>query len=223
MGRSLLDDMTTPYSSAESFVYDRWIAPGTTALAVDMFDELAEVPDGAKILDVGCGGGQIAIEIARRLPDVEICGLDLSPEQVGRARQRAAGLGERVSFVVGSALGLEFDDESFDAVMSSASIKHWPDMAAGLAECVRVLKPGGLLFVAEVDRGCRFDDAMKFLARTRVPNPMLPLAMMGFRTYVAGRSIDAEDAQELTHGLEMSEVEVIRPDGLPIVLIRGNR
>ena len=52
---------------------------------------------------------------------------------------------------------------------------------------------------------------------------MLPLAMMGFRTYVAGRSIDAEDAQELTHGLEMSEVEVIRPDGLPIVLIRGNR
>lgn len=102
-------------------------------------------PSGA-VLEVGSGPGRLAVRLARSAPGLDVTGLDLSPEMVELANRRAAeaGLpGERVRFEVGDVGALPHADGSFDAVVSTLSLHHWPDPALGLAEIHRVLRPGG--------------------------------------------------------------------------------
>ena len=113
-------------------IYDRVIAPAVLAMGERIAAELVDfVGEDAKVLDVGAGGGQLALELAERRPRAAVTGLDLSPDQVSRASQRARdrGLGARATFVQGSALDLPFESGRFDLVTSVASIKHWPDQA----------------------------------------------------------------------------------------------
>ena len=171
---------------------------------------VGQVGHGDRILDIGCGGGQHAVQLAGQRPDLRIVGLDLSAEFVRRARQRAsaADVGARVEFVKGNALDLPFEDGEFDHVYSIGSIKHWPEMEQGLAECVRVLKPGGRLLVGEADRGCRFPDVVAWTRDSRVPRPLHIVLHLYFRTFVAGQSIDLDDARQLWTSLALAE-----PDG----------
>jgi ubiquinone/menaquinone biosynthesis C-methylase UbiE len=74
---------------------------------------------------------------------------------------------QSAELAVGDAPALRFAEQYFDATGSIASIKHWPDQSKGLAECVRVLRPGGQRLVVEADRGCRFNDARAFVLRIR--------------------------------------------------------
>jgi ubiquinone/menaquinone biosynthesis C-methylase UbiE len=90
---------------------------------------------------------------ARYLPEAEICGIDLAPTMIELARGHARETNsERVRFEVADAAALPFPDGVFDAVMSTGSIKHWPDPVAGLREIHRVLAPGGRAFIAEMNR-----------------------------------------------------------------------
>lgn len=223
---SVLKSMTAPYTAAESWIYDRVIADAVAEMRTAMMDELgAGLPEHARILDVGSGGGQIAIAIAHERPSAEVTGIDLSQEQVGRARRRAkqADVDGRVRFVQGSALDLPFEDNSFDLVLSVASIKHWPDPARGLAECARVLVPGGKLVVVEADRGCRFEDAAEFVGRFRLPGALKPLALAGFRTWVAGQSLDVDEARALLDALPLEQRRAERIAGTPGLLLTGVR
>ena len=217
-------DFTAPYGRLESWVYDTFLAPATAALADTLGGDWFEhVPRGGALCDVGCGGGQLVTSLARRRPDLRVTGLDRSKEQIARARRRAARARVRVELVEGSALALPFADATFDQVVSVASIKHWPDQARGLAECVRVLAPGGRLLVAEADRGCHLDDARRFVARTRLPRAARPLALPAFRTWVAGRGIDLDDARALLAGLAITDARVTRTPGAPALLLEARR
>ncbi|HSQ64317.1 MAG TPA: class I SAM-dependent methyltransferase [Polyangiaceae bacterium] len=216
--------ITAPYSAAESWGYDRFIAPAVAELAGELTARIDPLlPRGGALLDVGCGGGQNLLAIARRRPDAKLTGVDLSAEQVGRALARATAAGAKVSVVEGSALTLPFADESFDAVLSVASIKHWPDPALGLRECVRVLRPGGKLRVIEVDRGCRLDDARRFVGRWRLPGPVRRLCLPLFHTYVAGQGLDLDDARALLAPLGLLDASVERLDGMPALMIGGTK
>jgi ubiquinone/menaquinone biosynthesis C-methylase UbiE len=64
---------------------------------------------------------------------------------------------------------LPFASCSFDAVVSSCTIKHWRDMTGGLVECARVLRPGGQLVIVEIDGGDDPGDLLRFAARARIP------------------------------------------------------
>ena len=220
----MLRDFTAPYSAAEAWLYDAIVSPASTAL-VEAFASahIAALPAGARVLDVGCGGGQNAIAIAERQQSLEVTGLDLNDGQVARARRRADKRGVDVTFINGSALDLPFDDGEFDLVLSIASIKHWPDQAKGLSECTRVLKPGGQLFVAEADRGCLLDDARDFVGRTRVPKPLRGVALAGFRTWVAGQGLDLDDARALLSALPLASWTAERVANTPAVLLSGTR
>jgi ubiquinone/menaquinone biosynthesis C-methylase UbiE len=221
---SVLRSVTSGYSPAESMVFDRFaetIARPLHELAMSRVAALLE--PGMRVLDVGCGGGQFAIRLARRFPDARIVGLDLSPEQVARARSRGASLRDRVSFVEGTAVELPFGEAEFDVVYSIGSIKHWPDRERGLRECARVLAPGGRLWVLEGDRGCRREDVDALIATWGVPGPLRPLAVAFFRRIVAGQSLDVDEARALLGKIPLIEGSVDRAAGLPVWSIAGRR
>jgi tocopherol O-methyltransferase len=101
------------------------------------------------ILDVGCGIGGSSLYLADKF-GATVTGITLSPVQANRAqeRARAAGLGTRTDFQVANAQKMPFPDHSFDLVWSLESGEHMPNKEQFLAECYRVLKPGGkLIFV----------------------------------------------------------------------------
>jgi ubiquinone/menaquinone biosynthesis C-methylase UbiE len=217
--RGLFADITTPYSAIEASIYDRLIAPAVAELIEQNLGELLEgIPQGAQVLDVGCGGGHALELLAQRRPDLDLHGIDLSPDQVARARGR---LGDRATVIEGSALKLPYASNRFDFVFSDASIKHWPDPARGLRECVRVLRPGGSLVVTEADRGCRLEDATAFVLRWRLPSAVFPLTLALFRTWVAGQAFDLAEFEDLAAALPLDERRVRRVEGAPALVLEG--
>jgi SAM-dependent methyltransferase len=100
--------------------------------------------DDRDVLDVGCGGGGLVRELVAR--GARAVGLEISEQQLGQAR--TTGIGR---FVVGRAEDLPLPDGSLDAVMFMRSLHHVPGpaMIPALADARRVLRPGGLVYVAE--------------------------------------------------------------------------
>lgn len=101
------------------------------------------------IIDVGCGIGGSTIYLAEKLGS-NATGITLSPVQASRAQERAAAanLSDRLNFAVANALAMPFEDNTFDLVWSLESGEHMPNKAKFLAECYRVLKPGGKIILA---------------------------------------------------------------------------
>jgi ubiquinone/menaquinone biosynthesis C-methylase UbiE len=109
------------------------------------------VRGGDRVLDAGGGTGSTAIRAALATgPSGRVVVLDLSLGMLDEARRKAeeAGLVDRMEFVEGDMLKLPFDNESFDAVLSTYSVCPLYDPAAGALDLYRVLKRGGRLAVA---------------------------------------------------------------------------
>jgi SAM-dependent methyltransferase len=94
-------------------------------------------------LDVGCGSGAFSELIARQCSPAEIQGIDPSEAQLAFARSRSAT--RDAVFQVGDAMALPFANDRFDAAAMSLVIFFVPDPAKGVAEMVRVVRPGGLV------------------------------------------------------------------------------
>ena len=101
----------------------------------------------AVILDVGCGGGRAARELAHTAPRGKVYGIDYSKDMVHLARRVNRRLIEagRVEILHGSVSSLPFPDNHFDLVTAFESYYFWPHLDSDLKEIHRVLKPGGLL------------------------------------------------------------------------------
>ncbi len=106
---------------------------------------LAVLPPGAQVLDIATGTGWAALAAAQHVgPTGRVLGVDLSPEMLERARQKAAAAGlTNVEFRAGDAERLDVADQRFDVVLCASALMILPDMLAALREWHRVLKPGG--------------------------------------------------------------------------------
>ncbi|MFZ5916491.1 MAG: class I SAM-dependent methyltransferase [Chloroflexota bacterium] len=114
------------------------------------------VPSGGRVLDVGTGPGFVAIEVARLLQGTgcQVVGLDLSAAMLVVAAENGAqqGLSDLLTWREGDARAMPFDDDEFDAVVSSGSLHHWEDPQAVVNEIARVLKPGGHCIIRDSKR-----------------------------------------------------------------------
>lgn len=108
---------------------------------------LDRLPAGTTVLDVGCGIGGSARILARDY-GFAVTGVTISPQQVQRATELTPA-GVTARFQVDDAMNLSFPDASFDVVWSVEAGPHMPDKAIFAKELMRVLKPGGLLVVAD--------------------------------------------------------------------------
>jgi ubiquinone/menaquinone biosynthesis C-methylase UbiE len=102
------------------------------------------------LLDIGCGAGAPAVQMARRSGG-RVTGINVSRGQLAQATERAqaAGVADRVSFQYGNALALDFADESFDAATAIEVFAHLSDRQRAFNEAARVLRPGGHFLVSE--------------------------------------------------------------------------
>jgi len=150
--------MTSLTSARELFAplgpsYDRWSR--LLSLGQDprwrafLVSRVAAGPDD-EVLDVATGTAAVAIELARR-SGCRVVGLDQSPGMLaaGRERVEAAGLGDRVQLVEGSAERLAFPNGSFDGLTFTYLLRYVEDPAATLRELARVVRPGGTVAALE--------------------------------------------------------------------------
>lgn len=109
--------------------------------------ELADISEGARVLDVATGTGIVAMDCARIVgPTGRVVGIDLSSDMLAVARQKSAAAGlANLEFHEGDAEKLDFPDGSFDAVLCASSLFFIPDMPSVLKEARRVLVQNGVV------------------------------------------------------------------------------
>jgi SAM-dependent methyltransferase len=143
------------------------IAKTITAGAEDFIARLP-LPANARVLDVACGTGNTTIPLARR--GMQVTGLDLAPNLLVQARARAAEEGVTAEFIEGDAEQLPFADGTFDAVVTMLGAMFAPRPELVASESARVLKPGGMLAMANWGPDA-FTGKMFKLGAKHVPPP----------------------------------------------------
>jgi len=115
----------------------------------------------ARALDIGCGEGKFTRGITAFIG--EVAGIDVKEKSILKARAAAEAEGASVDFRIGSADALPWPDAHFDVVIFSNSLHHMPDAAKAIAEAMRVLTPGGLLYVMEPVAAGHYHEATKLV------------------------------------------------------------
>jgi SAM-dependent methyltransferase len=109
------------------------------------------LPAALRILDVGCGTGEITRRLAERFPSATLLGVDLVEDHLERARGACRAFGARVCFETGDAFGLELPEGAFDLVVCRHLLQAVPEPALVVAELRRMTAPGGVLHLVAED------------------------------------------------------------------------
>jgi ubiquinone/menaquinone biosynthesis C-methylase UbiE len=160
---------------------------GNRALLDAVLDVAAPTP-GARVVDVGFGGGYTLERLAPLVSPERVVGVEVSETMISAARERS---GDAHDLHLADAAALPFPEASFDLVLTVNTIYFWPDPARVLAETKRVLKPGGRLVL-----GYRSGAILR----------MNPVTWFGFRLYS-----DTEVGKLLEEAGFRAEVRVPRP------------
>ena len=134
---TLKGKLKTVWSSGDYGHFATFLEPP----AIEMFLPRLRLEKGTTVLDVACGAGQIGIPAARA--GATVTGVDIAPNSIAKAKERAAAEGLAAKFEEGDAEDLRFDEASFDVVCSLFGAMFAPRPERVAAELVRVCKPGG--------------------------------------------------------------------------------
>ena len=135
-----------------------------------------DLPEGGRILDVGCGSGALAIAVAKCNPKATVTGIDRwgaeyasFSKSLCEENARIEGVGDRTEFRQGDALKLDFPDGTFDTVVSNYVYHNIPsrDRQAILLETLRVLKKGGTFALHDIFSRSNYGDMQAFVERLK--------------------------------------------------------
>jgi 2-polyprenyl-6-hydroxyphenyl methylase/3-demethylubiquinone-9 3-methyltransferase len=186
----------------------------------EYFKSVLGALDGVRLLDVGCGGGLLAARMAGE--GARVVGADLSHPSLAAAKRHAEAAGLALEFVNARGESLPLVAESFDAVVTSDFLEHVSDLDAVIAECSRLLRPGGLFLYETINR--------TLLARvTAIWLFERLLGLIPPRTHDAGMFIKPAElhASLARHGIVNRETRGITPEagtaGALLRLVRERR
>ena len=199
---AIVSEMTPELEAVKAKMKANWMAGNYATFAHYMetgaLKLLADwkIPAGARLLDVACGAGQIAIPAARA--GVQATGLDIAPNWIEQARARATAEGLAVQFDEGDAEQLPYEDASFDVTVSLVGAMFAPRPKRVAAELVRVTRPNGRIIMVNWTPTSFVGQMFKAIARHVPPPAGVPSAMLwGVEDTVRERLRDGIRALEL--------------------------
>jgi ubiquinone/menaquinone biosynthesis C-methylase UbiE len=132
-------------------------------------------PQGV-LVDLGCGSGNLIVQIAEKIPTLNLIGLDISSEILEFAKKRAIDkkVEQKIEFKIGNAEQMPFGDGSIDFLVSTLSLHHWLNPLPVFKEIFRVLKENGTFLIFDFRRDSRkfFYGLFTFATRVVVPKPL---------------------------------------------------
>jgi SAM-dependent methyltransferase len=135
-------------------VYARWrnseLGRLTEAIERKLIWNMVGDVSGKTVLEIGCGDGALAVELARR--GARVIGIDTSRAMLAAARERAEKAGEQVKFIAANAEALPFEDGTFDVVIAVTILCFVKDARPVFSAIGRVLRPGGTLVIGELGK-----------------------------------------------------------------------
>jgi len=151
---------------------DFGVVAKTIASGGEDFIRRLAIPSGSRVLDVACGTGNLAIPLARS--GCIVTGVDIAPNLLEQARQRAKTEGLQATFDEGDAEQLPYADGTFDAVVTMFGAMFAPRPELVSSELARVLKPGGLLAMANWNPESFTGDMFRMGSKHVPPPPGIP-------------------------------------------------
>lgn len=206
-------------------VYERYMGHWSRSAGEIFFDWIAPRP-GWRWIDIGCGNGAVTELLVERCAPAEVQALDPSDAQLDFARARP---GMRIAeFRSGSAMALPFAEDTFDAALMALVIFFVPEPPKGVAEMVRVVRPGGLIAAYAWDFAnggfpyAPFQDEMRGIGVT----PVMPTSVDASRMEVMqslwrGAGLDAVETRQITVQQGFADFEEFWAVGLTAAPIRA--
>ncbi len=156
------------------------------------------------VLDIATGTGDLAISLAKTGAK-RIVGLDLSEGMlaVGRKKIREEDLSERIEMIQGDSEALPFEDNTFDAITVAFGVRNFENLEKGLAEILRVLKPGGIFVILETSVPTKFPFKQGYYFYTR---NLLPLIGKLFSKDKVAYSYLSESAAAFPYGDKLNNI-----------------
>ncbi|MGZ4856125.1 MAG: methyltransferase domain-containing protein [Candidatus Angelobacter sp.] len=151
----------------------------------EVFYRRLGIAPGTRLLDVGCGAGQLALIAARA--GAQVTGCDIATNWIEQARARAAVEGLQITFEEGDAESLPYEDAQFDAVTSLFGAMFAPRPELVAAELTRVCRPGGMIAMANWTPGGFIGQMFKTIARHIAPSGMPSPVLWGDEATVRDR------------------------------------
>ena len=181
-------------------------------------DELHLELTGLELLDVGCGGGLLAEELARL--GCAVTGVDPSPESLTVARAHAAAGGLPIRYESGSGEALPFAAESFGVVCCCDVLEHVHDVGQVVGEIARVLRPGGVFLYDTINRTFRSRLIVIGLLQEWSWTALMPPRLHDWSMFIRPTELARLLEQ---HGLEPQGLRGLRPRANPLRAIRALR
>jgi 2-polyprenyl-6-hydroxyphenyl methylase/3-demethylubiquinone-9 3-methyltransferase len=189
------------------------VNPGRVGYLHQVLRRLGINPEGLRALDVGCGGGIMAEEVAAL--GFDVTGVDPSTQSIATARNHAAATGLRIDYREGSGESLPFADASFDLVYCCDVLEHVGDLGRVVKEAARVLKPGGPYVYDTINRTAVSRLVMIKLFQEWRSTAFMPPALHDWNQFIKPSELRVrlEDA-----GLRNVEMVGLKPAANPIRL-----
>jgi ubiquinone/menaquinone biosynthesis C-methylase UbiE len=176
--------MKATWMAGDYGTFAKYMEPGALEILAGW-----KIPSGTRMLDVGCGAGQIALPAARA--GAQVTGVDIATNSLDQARTRAAAEGLSVRFDEGDAEALPYPDASFDVVVSLVGAMFAPRPDRVAAELVRVCRPGGRIIMVNWTPTGFVGGMFRAIAKHVPPPPGVPPAgLWGDETTVRERLKD---------------------------------